>query len=257
MKSLKRILVILSLTTSIYLLGQSAISLTQQDLEAAQVVYWGLTPADDGRTLYQDQVAFPDGARGYLIQELYEHQSNFYGDYTGNPAHDSLMLAREEYCHAKLVVLGRATGVEQVVLSPSRKAIFTATQFQIERILKNGDGQQVGDDITYMYPGGTFKGADGVILRTQLQGKPLHPFKANSLYLLSLDKVNGHDHPSTVYFSTDTHQVEIVAGHIYSTKRMSDPVIPNPVRYGESFETYWKRVSNFLETQPSCPVEPY
>jgi hypothetical protein len=165
------------------------------------------------------------------------------------------MTARNDYCYASLVVLGRATGIERVVLSPNQKAIFTATQFEIERILKNDGSSSVGSDVVYMYPGGTFKDANGVVLRTQLEGKPLHPFKSNGLYLLSLRKANGNEHPSTAYFSLDTHQVKVVDGHLYSTKRLSDSVIPNPVHYGESFTTYWKRISDFLATHP-CPNEP-
>jgi hypothetical protein len=167
------------------------------------------------------------------------------------------MMDREDYCHARLIVLGRDTGVEQVVLSPNQKAIFTATQFKIERILKSSGSSSVGDTITYVYPGGTFKDANGVVLRTQLKGKPLLPFKSGGLYLLTLDKATGSQYPSTAFFSGDTHQVKVVDGHVYSTKRTSDPVLPNPVHYGESFETYWKRVSNFLATQPPCPNEPW
>jgi len=230
--------------------AQGTINLSQQDLEAAQYEYTFFT-IHVFKSLYEAPVAFPDGARGYVIQELYRDGSH-YGDYNGNPAHDSLMLTRNEDCRASLVVLARATGVEQVVLSPNQQAIFTATQFKIERILKNSGSSSVGDDITYMYPGGTFKGTNGILLRTQFEGKPLHPFKSNGLYLLTLRKVNDPKYQSSAFFSMDTHQVEIIDGHVRSTARMSDPVIPNRVHYGENFEAYWKRVSDFLAAHP-CP----
>ena len=255
MKLLDYAILVACLAFSPHLLSQSIISLSQQDLEAAQQAYWGFTVSAYG-SLYKAPVAFPVGARGYVIEELYRHGSTHYGAYTGNPATDSLMIAREDYCAASLVVLGRATGVEQVVMSPNKQAIFTATQFKIERILKSEGSSSVGDDITYMYPGGTFKDAQGIVLRTQLEGKPLRPFKSNGLYLLTLYQSREPGHPSTAYFSVDTHQVKVVDGHIYSTKRISDSVIPNPVRYGESFTAYWKRVSDFLAKYP-CPKEPW
>jgi hypothetical protein len=248
MKHVSFIVLIACLAAAPHLFSQGAISLSQQDLEAVQWNYTHLT-VNALRSLYEAPVAFPDGARGYVIKELWRNPSH-YGDYNGDPAHDSLMTARNDYCYASLVVLGRATGVEQVVLSPNQKAIFTATQFKIERILKSDGASSVGGDVVYMYPGGTFKDANGVVLRTQLEGKPLHPFKSNGLYFLSLRKANGHEHPSTAYFSLDTHQVEVVDGHLHSTKRLGDSVVPNPVHDGESFEAFWKRVSDFLALHP-------
>jgi hypothetical protein len=252
MKLVGRIVLIACLALSPHLLGQGTINLAQQDLDAAQWVYTHSAVHNAWKSLYEAPVAFPDGARGFVIEELYRNGSNYYGNYTGNPATDSLMLARADYCYASLVVLGRATGAETVVLSPDQLAIFTATQFKIERILKSEGPSRVGDTITYMYPGGTFKSPTGVVLRTQFKGKPLHPFKKDGLYLLHLYKEKGGQYPSTAFFSLDTHQVEVVDGHLRVTERISDPVIPNPVRYGESFEAYWKRVSDYFAAHP-CP----
>ena len=112
--------------------AQGTINLSQQDLEAAQYEYTFFT-IHVFKSLYEAPVAFPDGARGYVIQELYRDGSH-YGDYNGNPAHDSLMLTRNEDCRASLVVLARATGVEQVVLSPNQQAIFIKSGWLARRV---------------------------------------------------------------------------------------------------------------------------
>jgi len=256
MKLIRRTVLIACLALTPHLLGQGTIGLSQQDLEAAQFFYFSWTLSmSPGETLDGARVAFPDGARGDIIREIYRNTSER-GDYTPDLAYDSLMMARNEYCRASLVVLGRFTGVEQVVLSPNRQAIYTAGQFKIERMLEGGEQNRVGDLITYLYIGGTYHEPDGTVLRTQLAGKPLHPFARNELYLLRLEK-NRPDqgYPSEVYFSSDTFQVKVVNGHLYSSKRISDQAIPNPVHDGESFTAYWTHVADFIAKHP-CPKEP-
>jgi hypothetical protein len=230
------------------LLAQSAITLSQQDLDSAQWVYSNFVAlAKPTDTLYDaPRYFFADGARGYIIRL----RSGDIG-YTDDPHTNSLKLIRSEYCQASLIVVAHDTA-ETTVLSPNKRAVFTATQFKIERILKDVDSHKVGDSVTFVHLGGTYKDDQGNLLRVAVKND--RPYKKGGLYLLLLVKARGHNHPSSVYFGS-VDQIEVRDGHIFPTKRLTDsPLIPNPARYGESLDTYWKRITDYLATAP-CTAE--
>jgi len=243
MKLARCIALIACLAASPSLLGQGTISLSQQDLDAAQS-YFG--NGMDNKSLYQEPIAFPDGARGYKRYTMWSPPSDY--SMTGNPSVDSVNLIRYEYCFAPLIVLAQDTA-ERTVLSPNQKAVFTATQFRIERVLKDVGSHRVGDVVTFIHLGGIYKDANGTLLRVTVQGEE-HPYKKNGVYLLTLYKAHG-DYPSDAYFSWAVHHTEVINGHIYPTPRLSDDSrTPNPAHYGESFDAYWKRLTNFLAKVP-------
>jgi hypothetical protein len=243
----------LSLAAGLPATAQEPIALSQQDLNAAQWAYrFDVALAKASDTLYDSPIISTDGARGYDVLSRY-------GDigYTHDPHVNALKLMRREYCLSSLIVLARDTG-ETTVLSPNKREILTATQFKIEKILKGADLQQLGDLITFVHFGGTYKDPQGTVLRITLRGAEVR-YKRGALYLLQLHKTMNPDYPSSAYFNMSfdqTQQIRVENGHIFPTGRLTDsPSIPNPAHYGESFDAYWKRLTDYLATAPCTPYE--
>jgi len=246
MKTFVGFLVVLtSLAGPSHLTAQKAVSLSQQDLAMAEYEYtneFSLQLELEHKTLFQAPVAFLDGARGYEITPKFNIGAL---NVTGNSHTDPLSLHQYGYCNSSLIVVARDVA-ESTVLSPNQRGVFTATQFQIEKILKSDGSHRQTDTITAIHFGGTVLASNSTVLRVAVEGEK--PYKQQKSYLLYLHK--SLDHPSDAFFLIGYHNIKVENGRIIPTTRPSDGMIPNPARYGESLTGYWKRHTDYLQTNP-------
>lgn len=208
------------------LAAQSTLTLSQQDMEAAQ--YWFSNYPGYGESLYDAPIAFPDGARGFELLSFVDHAM----EVGPIQPHDAQSEIRAQYCNSRLVAIAHATD-HTTVLASNKKAIFSVTRFTIERVLRKDGHLKSGDQITTIEFGGTFRDDKGVLLRVEFKGDT--SFAKGKSYLLYLRKV----HNATTYFP-EAERIEIANGRLFSKGRLGDTMIPTTIKPGETFDEYWK-----------------
>lgn len=217
--------------------AQSPITLSPQDMAAAEWGYEYYYRSAVQKTLYEEPVLAPDGAH------VYEPNTTYLG------GSQDIARLQQEYCQARLPAVARA--VEQTtMLAENKKAVFTATRFTVEKTLRSGTPVKPGGEITAVELGGTVTDEHGIKLRFgYLNGAP---FVIGHSYLLFLYQAPFRH--TKVYLS-NIEKTEVVDSHLSKVGPLQTSFDDTTFKQGESFDDFWKSFQLYLDRQPCYRFE--
>jgi hypothetical protein len=227
-----------------------AVTLSPQDMHAAEVRYkllrpvrFVLSPSLDLHSMQKDA----DGAREYSVGEDCECVATPKGPF--KTVADATF--HERYCTDVAIVIARESGA-QSILSTKKDMIFTLTQFQVIDTLKRAPDADVGQQIGLMRFGGEVADA-GEILRVRYIDQI--PFDSGKTYILELYR--DAQNPSSYFFGWGTIPVDDGRIHLPrvkidspSTGQTSMRGSWGPFKSGELVTTIHKRVEEIAAVAP-------
>jgi hypothetical protein len=217
--------------------AQTPLTLSPQDMAAAEWRYGYYFRSAVQKTLYEMPVLAPDGAHGF------EPNTTYLG------GHQDIARLQQEYCSARVVVVARAME-KSMVLAENKKAIFTVTRFSVARTLRPGNRVKPGGEITAVELGGTITDDHGVKLRVGYLN--VTPFAIGHSYLLFLDQAPFRH--TKVYLS-NLEKTEVVDGHLSKIGPQQISFDDTAFKQGENFDDFWKSLQLYLDRQPCYRFE--
>jgi len=189
------------------ILYPQAVTLSSQDMQSAEVRYHDLAIVG-GRGHSVDLHSadtFPDGARGYSVGTLEEHDLTPIGPFKN----EAEAQFHDLYCRAATIVIAREVSA-QSILSTKNDMIFTLFQFLVTDTLKPSPDASIGAQIEVMRFGGEVTD-NGELLRVQYAGQV--PFTSGKTYLLVLNR--DAQNSSSHFFGSNRETIPVKNGRIY------------------------------------------
>lgn len=218
--------------------AQTTSFLPARDIKAAEVDYDNEIDAKLKvlrQTLKDGPDTFPDGARGYSVQDKFEIGAL---PVVGDREKDSEILLGSHACASSLVAVAEAGPAAGSFLISNDRGIITAYPFTLLDVLKGNVRR--GKTMTAIQFGGTLQ-ENGMTLRVAPTSH--QTIKAGGQYLLFFYK--NPQYPSNSYLLLGYSYDKVNGDMIAPSPRKSDEIISNPI-HAESIEAFAARMEKAM-----------